>query len=191
MSYSEQATYGRKVVKGGYKKSQNVKKILYVSWGVCILIGFAIGVIFTWGINSLFKDEHVEPIDEIVSESTVEITPTHEPKIISLGEYKLTAYCSCEKCCGHWATVRPKDESGKPIVYTANGSIAKQGVTVAADTSVLPFGSVLLIDGHEYTVQDRGGAVKGNHVDIYFDNHQEALEFGVQHKEVFLKEGEK
>ena len=66
-------------------------------------------------------------------------------------------------------------------------SVAKQGVTVAADTDVLPFGTVILIDGHEYIVQDRGGAIKGNRIDVYFESHEEALEFGVQYKEIFLK----
>ena len=106
----------------------------------------------------------------------------------SLGEYKLTAYCACEKCCGYWATIRPVDDEGNPIVYTSNGSVAKHGVTVAADTDILPFGTVLLIDGHEYTVQDRGGKVKGNHIDIYFDSHEAAKEFGVKYLEIFKKE---
>lgn len=133
-------------------------------------------------------------------EITHEPTPKHlesiqeptapEPTIISLGEYRLTAYCACEKCCGYWATVRPLDSNGKPIVYTANQSIAKQGVTVAADTNVLSFGTKLLIDGHEYIVQDRGGAIKGNRIDIYFESHEEALAFGVQYKEVFKIEGD-
>lgn len=79
-----------------------------------------------------------------------------EPEIISLGEYRLTAYCGCSKCCGKWGENRPLDENGKPIVYTANMSIAKEGVTIAADINVLPYGTKVIIDGHEYIVQDRG-----------------------------------
>lgn len=199
MNPKYETTYGRKIVKGTHKKKSEYYKILYISWGVCILIGLIIGVILGWGISSLFKDEPAEPtpepietsepIVETVDSETVEITPTPEPKIISLGEYKLTAYCACEKCCGYWATVRPLDEDGKPIVYTSNMSVAKQGVTVAADTNVLPFGTKIIIDGHEYTVQDRGSAIKGNRIDIYFESHEEALQLGVQYKEIFLKEG--
>ncbi len=108
---------------------------------------------------------------------------------ISLGEYKLTSYCACEKCCGYWATIRPLDENGDPIVYTASGAIARQGVTVAADINVLPFGTVLLIGGEEFIVQDCGGGVNGKHIDIYFEDHQAAVAFGVKYKEIF-KEGE-
>lgn len=130
-----------------------------------------------------------ESIPEIIPEEPVTYPIDREPdNLWSLGEFKITAYCPCEKCCGYWATVRPTDENGEPIVYTASGKIAAQGVTVAADTSVLPFGTVLVIGEHEYTVQDRGGMVKGNHVDIYFDSHEAAKEWGTQYMEIFVKE---
>lgn len=130
-----------------------------------------------------------ESIPEIIPEELVTYPIDREPDSLwSLGEFKITAYCPCEKCCGYWATVRPTDENGEPIVYTASGKIAAQGVTVAADTSILPFGTVLVIGGHEYTVQDRGGMVKGNHVDIYFDSHEAAKEWGTQYMEIFVKE---
>lgn len=130
-----------------------------------------------------------ESIPEIIPEEPVTYPIDREPdNLWSLGEFKITAYCPCEKCCGYWATVRPADENGEPIVYTASGKIAVQGVTVAADTSILPFGTVLVIGEHEYTVQDRGGMVKGNHVDIYFDSHEAAKEWGTQYMEIFVKE---
>lgn len=106
---------------------------------------------------------------------------------VSLGEYKLTSYCACEKCCGYWATIRPLDDNGEPIVYTASGAVARQGVTVAADTSILPFGTVILIGGEEFTVQDVGGGVDGKHIDIYFEDHQAAREFGVRYETIYRK----
>lgn len=87
-----------------------------------------------------------------------------------------TAYCPCEKCCGVWAENRPNG-----IVYTASGAIAQEGVTIAADWDIYPPGTVLYIEGlGEYTVQDRGGAIKGQKVDVYFKNHEDALQFGRQ-----------
>ncbi|MCQ2308088.1 MAG: 3D domain-containing protein [Bacteroidales bacterium] len=116
------------------------------------------------------------------------IEPTTEAATIyvteNLGEFKLTAYCSCSKCCGKWAKNRPVDENGREIVKTASGARAVAGYTVAADPSFLPFGTIVYIDGKKYCVQDSGSAVKGKHLDIYFDNHAEALKFGCQHKEV-------
>ena len=110
------------------------------------------------------------------------VTPT--PEIIpeeAWIEFKATAYCPCKKCCGVWATRRPLDENGEQIVYGATGIVLQQGVSVAADTTIYPMGTQLEIEGMgTYTVQDRGGAIKNNKLDIYFDNHADAVEFGVQ-----------
>lgn len=134
------------------------------------------------------------PLPQIAAEKpeTAGITFTWDAAVqnyVSLGEYKLTSYCACEKCCGYWATIRPVDENGEPIVYTASGAVARQGVTVAADTDILPYGTVLLIGGEEFIVQDCGGGVNGKHIDIYFEDHQAAIEFGVRHETIY-REGD-
>lgn len=114
-------------------------------------------------------------------------TPALKPEKVSLGTYRITAYCSCEKCCGEWAKNRPGG-----IVKGAAGVELKAGVSCA---SPLPFGTVVEIDGlGEYVVQDRTGTEYaeqngGKVIDIYFDNHEAALDFGVKYLEVFEKEG--
>ena len=91
-----------------------------------------------------------------------------------IAEYVITAYCPCVKCCG------------KSDGITASGVKATEGVTVAMNKSI-PFGTKIYIDGvGERIVQDRGGAIKGNRIDIYFDNHQSALNFGRQTKQVTI-----
>ena len=99
-----------------------------------------------------------------------------EPEEIlqSLGEFKFTAYCACEKCCG------------KSDGITKTGTKATEGRTIAVDPNVIPLGSEVIVDDHKYIAEDVGGAIKGNRIDLYFESHQEALEFGVQHKEVFI-----
>lgn len=86
----------------------------------------------------------------------------------SIGVYKITGYCSCSKCCG------------KATGRTASGTIATAGRTVAA-SSALPYGTQLNINGHTYTVEDRGGAIKGNKIDIFFSSHAQALAWGVKY----------
>lgn len=172
MSYSENKTYGRKIIKN--KRKQFAAKFLL------FIIGLSIGSLIVSGIIHIVccrcvtdaKATTTKPTEEAVVK--VVETPESKPEIISLGEYKLTAYCACIKCCG------------KTDGITASGVRAREGVTVAADTRILPFGTKIIIDGHEYTVQDRGGAIKENRIDVYFDHHQEALEFGVQNKEIFM-----
>ena len=52
--------------------------------------------------------------------------------------------------------------------------------TIAADTQYYPFGTRMYIEGYGWgRVEDRGGAIKGpNRIDLYFDSHQEALQWG-------------
>ena len=121
------------------------------------------------------------PTAEVVEPPQVSPEPV-EP---AWAEYEATAYCSCEKCCGAWAENRPDG-----IVYTASGAVAQEGVTIAADWDVLPPGTVVYIDGlGERVVQDRGGAIKGNAVDVYFEDHDEALVFGRQTVRLYIVEG--
>ena len=105
---------------------------------------------------------------------------------VSLGVFCLTAYCPCSKCCGKYAKDRPIDENGDVIVITASGARAYAGTTVAVDPSVIRFGTTLQINGHTYVAQDSGASIVNNRIDIYFDDHQEAWDFGVQFAEVFI-----
>ena len=86
------------------------------------------------------------------------------------------------------ATVRPVDEHGKEIVFGSSGEVLTAGVSVAVDTNVIPYGSELLINGTKYIAHDTGSRIKGNCIDVYHDDHQKAVEFGLQYAEVFLVE---
>ena len=101
-------------------------------------------------------------------------------------QFKVTAYCSCEKCCGVWAINRPE---GK--VYGAAGKELVSGYSVAVDRELYEFGTKFVDkDGNEYEAADVGGAVKGNHLDLYMSDHQEALDWGVKTLELAVIEDE-
>jgi len=84
----------------------------------------------------------------------------------------VTAYCPCKKCCG------PKacgiTASGAPV--SANG-----GRFLAAGRDI-PFGTRISVPGYAggqpVLVLDRGGAIKGGRLDVYFSSHQAALRWG-------------
>lgn len=98
-----------------------------------------------------------------------------------LGEFCLTAYCPCAKCCG------------KTDGITATGTLAEESRTIAVDPRVIPYGSTVTLyfaDGtsHTYTAEDCGGAIKENRIDVFFDDHHAAREFGVQTAYVYVEE---
>lgn len=90
-----------------------------------------------------------------------------------IGTFETTGYCPCARCCG------------KTNGITASGTLATANHTIAADTSVLPFGTQVVINGQVYTVEDRGGAIRGGRIDIFFASHQEALNYGRRRVDVY------
>jgi 3D (Asp-Asp-Asp) domain-containing protein len=92
-----------------------------------------------------------------------------------IGEYTLTAYCGCPRCSGGWGS------------KTATGTKAKAGRTIAVDPKVIKYGTKVVINGIEYVAEDCGGGIKGKHIDIYFNSHNEALDFGRQKGKVYIK----
>lgn len=116
------------------------------------------------------------PGEDRPAEGSAELT-IGEP----LGEFKLTAYCPCMKCCG------------KTDGITSTGTLAAEGRTIAVDPRVIPYGSSVTIyyeDGtvHTYIAEDCGGAIKENRIDVFFSSHDAARAFGVQSAMVYVEE---
>ncbi len=86
---------------------------------------------------------------------------------------KITHYDACLECCG------------KTNGITASGVKATVNHTVAGD---FPFGTVLWVDGVRYVVEDRGGKIKGNRLDVFVSSHEEALKRGVMERIVIYYE---
>ena len=118
---------------------------------------------------------------ETALEETQQYEPVSSPNMTYMGKFTLTAYCSCRKCCGRWSP----EVTGKAS-FTESGTNPKQGRTVAVDKSVIPLGTHLMINDHEYIAEDTGSAVDGKHIDIYFSSHSEARAFGKQSAEVYI-----
>lgn len=101
------------------------------------------------------------------------ITELESESLTSLGVFQITAYGrDCDGCTG--------------ITKTGNAPVI--GKTVAVDPEVIPLGSTIIIDGHEYIAEDIGGAIKGNMIDMYVGTEELSKFYGVKYKEVFMKE---
>lgn len=139
---------------------------LFFSVVAITFIAFVLVVAMCASINSELakQGEEIEAIKNAVT------APAEEPAAeITALQVTATAYCPCKRCCG------------KTDGITATGTKATAGRTIAVDPSVIPYGTKLLINGNTYIAEDCGGMIKGgNRVDIFFDTHEEALNFGRQ-----------
>ena len=100
-----------------------------------------------------------------------------ENRIIRASEIKpkciiaeTTAYCPCELCCGIWADG-----------FTFTGDKAGKGcIAIDPKNGILKMGQKVYIKGYGYGIcNDIGGAIKGERrLDLCFDTHKEALEWG-------------
>ena len=99
------------------------------------------------------------------------------PKVVTMNA---SAYCSCSKCCGK--------STGK----TSSGAIAQEWYTLAAGKGY-PIGTIIYIpafankpNGGWFEVQDRGGAISNNRIDVYMGSHSAALSFGRRNLECYV-----
>jgi len=95
-------------------------------------------------------------------------------------QMKVTAYCPCSKCCGSSADG-----------ITASNHRIQAGDTFAAADRKYPFGTKMIIPGYDngrlVEVLDRGGAITGNHIDVFFPTHEQARQWGVKYINVSIK----
>ena len=128
--------------------------------------------------------EHDKPTE--IRNIVIEPQAPLEPQLISFGEFLISAYCSCEICCEEYAIDRPVDENGKEIVTGSIGEVLTPQYSIAVYPKQIPYRTEVIFNGNTYLAQDCGGAIKQNRIDLYFDSHQEALEWGMQYHEIFL-----
>lgn len=111
-----------------------------------------------------------------------------------IAHVKTTGYCPCELCCNWRRSVlglgMPVVASGpnrgrpKAVGVTASGTRARPGV-IAADTNLFAIGTIMFVPGYGWgRVEDVGGAIKGYHIDLFFDQHTSAQQWGVKKKEI-------
>ena len=115
-----------------------------------------------------------EPTPETPAPSVPETPPSSSGEKVNLGRFKITHYCPCYICTGGWGN------------NTASGTRPTAGRTIAVDRSVIPLGSKVEINGHVYIAEDTGGAIRGNKIDIFVNDHATALAYGVYYTDVYL-----
>ena len=137
-----------------------------------------VALIACMGLGDAPEPDKVEGVTEakVVSVKYIPAEPEY------LGEFTITAYCGCPICCGDNSSDNPTTASGEPAV---------EGVTVGADWNTIPAGTTIEIDGiGTRVIQDKPAMwvidkYHGKVIDLYFEDHQVANEFGKKTAKVY------
>lgn len=94
--------------------------------------------------------------------------------------FTVTHYCGCSKCCGTYSG------GSESVAYGASGKRLEVFVSVAVDPSVIPLGTVLHdAEGRLYRAEDTGSGIKGNRIDLFVGDHQEAINMGIREMKMY------
>lgn len=153
---------------GRKRKSRKIRTWSYIAAAVCLILILIEG--------RFYFPRHIRPPKEFRA---------------TVVEMMTTSYCHCRRCCSYrWFLFVPYQKTGffsfrfKQVGKTSSGTRVRPG-TLAADTSLYPYGTIMHIPGYGYgRVEDTGGAIKGQHIDLYRPNHWFARRWGAQKKKV-------
>lgn len=124
--------------------------------------------------TSTSSDASTDTTNDIESSDAAETQEAKASAEIYAGRFTTTAYCSCRKCC----------RGGKN--RTKSGTVPQAGRTISADLRIFPLGTKLRINGVVYTVEDSGSGIRGNKLDIFFNSHSQALQYGKRSADVYI-----
>lgn len=117
--------------------------------------------------------------DDIIQNHIIEETAI-EPEYI--GEFEISYYTAGPESTG-------KHPGHPEYGITASGTTVKEGQTIAADWNLLPPGTTVYIEGiGERVVEDTGGLIKGNAIDVYVPDVETALQSGRHMADVYMLE---
>lgn len=117
-------------------------------------------------------------VEKVAETKTVKTSSPTEEESDEYEVYNISAYSNHVSSTG-------KNKGDKGYGITKSGAITVEGVTVSADTRILPMGTRIYIEGiGERVVQDTGGAIKGKKLDLYFESEDDANNFGRQYLRV-------
>lgn len=150
-----------------------MRRFMVVATAVTLLTGYT---------QTDDKDYYVEMKPQIEVSETVQTEESSEEQLYNEYEvvepptttFMVTAYCGENY---------PHICNDGDASTTATGTTPTAGRTIAVDPTVIPYGSEVILNGHTYIAEDCGGAIKGNRIDMFFNTHEEALQWGVKYIE--------
>lgn len=129
--------------------------------------------------NTEEKQAMSNQILEYGTQSQTQLANRDEISFYQTATMTTTGYCSCYLCCG-------KNPGDYGYGITASGLPQGYGV-VGVDTSMIPYGTKLYVEGYGYAVAgDTGGAIVANHLDLGFNSHSDAVAWAKRNVTVYF-----
>jgi 3D (Asp-Asp-Asp) domain-containing protein len=160
--------------------AKNLRNIFLRPTSVLSIVSLAAAILLLIIFTGTGYSKSAGPILLSTTFTQSDIDNSKQPSEWQTVQMKVTAYCPCSKCCGSSADG-----------ITASNHRIEAGDTFAAADRKYPFGTKMIIlgynDNQPVEVLDRGGAITGNHIDIFFPTHKQALQWGVKYIDVSIK----
>lgn len=140
------------------------------------------------GLALKFINRIAQPKLQISSSEAVAGTPPKLEEAFDWSKYPKKTVVATGYTAGYESTGKNPDHPGYGITYS--GVKVKRDLfsTVAADLNVFPIGTILFVPGYGYgVVADKGGAIKGNRVDLYYETVDDVYnQWGKQTLDVYI-----
>lgn len=153
--------------------------LLFIAFALCLVI---FGVGFIIGAATASRAETAAPPASVERSALPAINYINATHTAAAPEYRKITVEATAYCCENYPHICNDGDA----TCTATGTKPTPGRTIAVDPSVIPYGAEVIINGNTYIAEDCGGAIKGNRIDILFDTHEEALQFGRQQLTVYV-----
>ena len=107
------------------------------------------------------------------TEKYTELMETQQPDIQDFPNRKLGRFTLS------WYSPKELGKTKPSELRTSTGAIPKEGRTIAVDPRLIPYGSIVYIQGYGYFIaEDCGGDIKSNRIDIFTASHEKAIQQG-------------
>lgn len=176
---------GTKKVKsfsGASRNPMGLPALTAAAASACLfVIALGLGYGKSAGGLPLLRATTAEIVDEPTPNESEETKREHSGRWQTM-KMRVTAYCPCEICCGEYSDG-----------MTACGHRIQPGDAFVAADNRYAFGIEVSVPGYNRSqpvkVLDRGGAIRGDRLDVFFHTHEEALDWGVQFLSVKVRAG--
>lgn len=102
------------------------------------------------------------------------------PEFENEDNFQVTYYCGCSKCCGKWS------DGYEATAYGKQGTQLTPYYSIAVDPDIIPLGTICYdMEGNPYEAVDTGSKIKGNHIDMFVGNHQQAVNLGIKTMQLY------